>query len=257
MKLNLKNVTLIGIDCVNVERIQVIMDICQKDIDFGAVKLLTSLSTNDERLVTIAYIGSIEEFSRFCIAELVKYVDTDYVLLVQYDGFILNPQSWTDEFLKYDYIGAPWHVADWSVKNFDFPENLVGVKVVGNGGFSLRSKKFLETSAKLLESGKIARHHPEDVSLCVWNRNSVEREGVVFAPVSLAQRFSIEGDEDVYTYNTQFGFHGLSWTNIDAWMEVHPEYPQIVSAYRQAREEHFERRRKRVHHQSTAVDTWE
>ena len=24
------------------------------------------------------------------------------------DGHIVNPHLWTNEFLKYDYIGAPW-----------------------------------------------------------------------------------------------------------------------------------------------------
>lgn len=247
MEQKFKNVTLLGVDCVNVERLQIAMDVCQKDIEFGEVKLLTSLPTNDQRLIKIPHIGSIEEFSRFCIKDLVNYVNTDFVLLVQHDGFILNPQSWTDDFLQYDYIGAPWFVADWSVKNFDFPPELLGTKVVGNGGFSLRSKKFLEVSSKLFQEEKLVRYHPEDVSLCVWYKDLVESEGMSIAPVALAQKFSIEGDEDVYTYKTQFGFHGLSWTNIDAWIEKHPEYPQIVSAYRQAREEHFERQRKRMH----------
>jgi hypothetical protein len=49
MKSNLPNITLLGIDCVNIERLQAAMDVCQKDIKFGAVKLLTSLPTNDER----------------------------------------------------------------------------------------------------------------------------------------------------------------------------------------------------------------
>lgn len=46
------------------------------------------------------------------IKELNKYIETDYVLIVQYDGFILNPKAWMDEFLEYDYIGAPWWYTD-------------------------------------------------------------------------------------------------------------------------------------------------
>ena len=144
-KIKLPNVTLLGADCVNIERLILAMDISEKEIEFGAVKLLTSLPTEDKRKVAIPYIGSIEEFSRFCIEDLNNYVDTDYVLLVQYDGFILNPKSWTYEFLKYDYIGAPRAVGMLELD--DFPRELNNGKwVVGNGGFCLRSKKLLEIS---------------------------------------------------------------------------------------------------------------
>lgn len=96
----LPNITLMGIDCVNVERLQKALDISCAGIEFGAVKLLTSLETSDSRKVEIPHIGSIEDFSKFSICDLYKYVDTEYVLLVQYDGFVLNPQSWNDEFLN-------------------------------------------------------------------------------------------------------------------------------------------------------------
>ncbi|MDE2037798.1 MAG: hypothetical protein KGI69_01070 [Patescibacteria group bacterium] len=242
--LKLPHVTLLGIDCVNVERLQAAMDVCQKDVDFGAAKLLTSLPTDDSRLVDISPIKNIQEYSRFCAEDLVKYVDTDYVLLVQYDGFILNPESWMDEFLKYDYIGAPWLVANWSVRDFNFPASLLGTKVVGNGGFSLRSKRFLEVSAKLMREGKIPQIHPEDVSLCIWHRDLLDAEGIKIAPAELAEAFSIEGDDNVF--DRQFGFHGFSWTDIDKWIDKHPEYPLIVGRYRQARKEHFERMNKNL-----------
>ncbi len=228
--IKLPNVTLLGIDCVNVERLQTAMDVCQKDIQFGAVKLLTSLPTDDKYLIKIEHIGDISEYSRFCAEELVKYVDTDYVLIVQYDGFILNPQSWSNDFLKYDYVGAPWLVADWSLKNYNFPSNLLGKRVVGNGGFSLRSKKFLEVSAKLMREGKIPKIHLEDVSLCIWHKDLLDSEGITIAPVELAQRFSIEGDDD--KYEKQFGFHGFYWTDIDKWVSEHSEYTLIVDLYR-------------------------
>ncbi len=237
--MKLSNVTLLGIDCVNVERLQAAMDLCQKDFQFGAVKLLTSLPTDDKRLVKIHHIGDVQEYSRFCAEDLVKYVDTDYVLIVQYDGFILNPDSWTDEFLKYDYIGAPWLVADWSVRDYNFPPSLLGTAVVGNGGFSLRSKKFLEVSAKLMKEGKISQIHPEDVSLCIWHKDLLDAEGIRIATPELAGKFAIEGDDDVY--NKQFGFHGFSWTDIDKWINDHPENHLIVSGYMKARTSHFHR----------------
>ncbi|MEN9338616.1 MAG: hypothetical protein RI945_341 [Candidatus Parcubacteria bacterium] len=232
-KIKLPNVTLLGIDCVGIERLIQAMDISQEGIDFGSVKLLTSLNTDDARKVEIPHIASVEEYSRFCIEDLYKYVDTDYVLIIQYDGFVLNPESWTNEFLKYDYIGAPWLVADWSITNYNFPENLLGTIVVGNGGFSLRSKKILYTSARLSKERRIPKLHPEDVAMCVWYRNEFENEGIKFAPTEIAKIFSIEGDDGIY--KDQFGFHGFRRTDISEWIKKHLEHVLIEKQFRDAR----------------------
>lgn len=219
----LPNVTLVGIDCVDVERIQKALDISSEKIEFGEVKLLTSLPTNDSRKVEIPHIGSIEAFSEFCIRDLTKYVTTDFVLLVQHDGFVLNPESWTDEFLNYDYVGAPWFAHDefWFEK-FDFPRNLFDTTVVGNGGFSLRSKKFLETSHRLANEGAFNKLHPEDLVMCVWQRKLMENAGIMFAPVELAEKFGIEGEDHIYS--KQFGFHNLKWTDISKWIKENPKW---------------------------------
>ncbi|MBI3632396.1 MAG: hypothetical protein HY225_03020 [Candidatus Vogelbacteria bacterium] len=181
--IELSNVTLMGIDCLNVERLQRALDISSREIQFADVKLLTSLSTNYPRTVEIPHIGSIETFSDFCVRDLYKYVETDFVLLVQYDGFVINPGSWRSEFLKYDYVGAPWLVNQWSIDTHNFPQNSLGKLIVGNGGFSLRSKKLLEISSRFSERGAIQNLHPEDVAICVWNRELFVAEGIKFAPV--------------------------------------------------------------------------
>ena len=225
MKHQLPTVTLLGIDCVNLERLEMAMEICQKDLEFGAVKILSSLPGENSALVKIPAINSTAEYSVFVINELHKYVDTPYVLIVQYDGFVLAPEAWKDEFLEYDYIGSPWLVADWSVEKFDFPPELVGQFVVGNGGFSLRSKKLLSLTAELAQAGEIPRQDPEDVALCVWYRALLEGRGAKFAPVSLAKEFSFEGESlDSYAWDGQLGFHGLQWTDISQWSKKHPEY---------------------------------
>jgi hypothetical protein len=222
MKRKLENVTLLGIDCINVERLQKALDICCDNFEFREVKLLTSLETNDVRKVKIDHLGTVEAYSEFCIKNLSKYVDTDFVLLVQYDGFILNPDSWEEDFLKYDYIGAPWIVNDWSVGMGFFKEQEKGKTIVGNGGFCLRSKKFLELSAYLAKDGTIKKCHPEDIALCSWYRKEMENRGIVFAPTDLGHRFSIEGRDE--TYDKQFGFHGLKWTDISKWIDDNPRW---------------------------------
>lgn len=234
MKIKLPQVTLVGIDCLDLERLQVVIDLCEKEIEFGQVKILTSINSNDKRVIEIPKIKSTKEYSDFCIGRLNDYIDTDFVLIVQYDGFILNPQSWDDKFLKYDYIGSPWLVAGWSVEKYDFPKELMGTKIVGNGGFSLRSKKFLEISSKLSKENLIINKHPEDVSLCVWNRNLLEENGIKFAPSKVAELFGVEGEE--WIYDKQFGFHGFQWTNIDKWIIEHPEQTSIIRQYNLVRD---------------------
>jgi len=217
MKIKLPQVTLLGIDCVNAERLKIALDISEEKFEFGAVKLLTSLPIQDPRLVKIPHLGSIEEFSYFCIKNLVDYVDTEYVLLVQYDGFILNPESWTPEFLEYDYIGAP---LSWGQNKTD-NENLKFT--VGNGGFCLRSKKFLEASARFTQEGKITKFDPEDEALCVWYRDLFENEKFKYAPIDLAMKFSVV--EDYGNYDKPFGFHGLFNKNMDELKKNHPNFP--------------------------------
>lgn len=225
-KKKLNGVTLLGIDCINLDRLNLAMEICQKDFEFADVKILSSLNSDKIKNITkIKAIKSLEDYSLFAIRDLDKYVNTPYVLIVQYDGFILNPSAWSDEFLKYDYIGAPWLVADWSVKNFDFPRELIGKYVVGNGGFNLRSKKLLSLSSELYRKGELKRYNPEDVSICVYYRELFESYGMKFAPVELAKQFSYEAEDDKnYSRDGQFGFHGLKWTDISKWLKANPGY---------------------------------
>jgi hypothetical protein len=225
-KIKLKSVTLLGIDCLDLERIKQTIEICLKHFEFAEVKILTSLPTSDSsNIFKINPIKSTEEYSAFIINELHKYVDTTHVLIVQYDGFILNPNAWTNEFLEYDYIGAPWLVADWSVDKYDFPVELLGKYVVGNGGFSLRSKKLLSLTAQLSKRGEIKKYHPEDTAICVYYRESMEKQGIKFAPINLAKQFSFEGENlNNYAWDAQFGFHGLKWTDISKWNKLNAQY---------------------------------
>ena len=225
-KIKLKSVTLLGIDCVNLERLKQAIEICLNHLEFAEVKILTSLpSKNFNNIYKIDPLNSTQEYSSFVINELYKYVDTPQVLIVQYDGFILNHNAWTDEFLKYDYLGAPWLVADWSVDKYNFPVELLGKYVVGNGGFSLRSKKLLSLTAQLSKQGKLEKYHPEDVAICVYYRDLMEKQGIKFPPIDLAKQFSFEGEgSDNYAWNGQFGFHGLKWTDISKWDRENSQY---------------------------------
>jgi hypothetical protein len=152
---------------------------------------------DDVKLIT--HIDNATEYNRFSIENLNNFIETDFVLLIHSDGFIKNPHLWNDNFLNFDYIGAPW---PWH-------------GVCGNGGFSLRSKKFLEISSKL----KYIKYHeeydncPEDNFLCLdkYKRGFMMQNGIKFADIKTALDFSFEHSISEYpnhTIENSFGFHG-------------------------------------------------
>jgi hypothetical protein len=150
------------------------------------------------------------------VKQLNTYVATPFALVIQYDGFILKPDAWRDDYVDYDYIGAPW----WEDEG----------QIVGNGGFSLRSKRLLallQHDDAILDPGDLdPSDAPEDWYICVMIRPYLEERGIRFAPVELAKQFSLEGDEHYgVTWTNQFGFHGLRWTDISPWLRQHPDEP--------------------------------
>lgn len=183
--LHLPNVTLIGVDS-NYERLKTAFDLSTAHIQFADVKLLHNPA-----------ISSKQAYSLFCIRELAKHVTTDYMLVIQWDGYVLNWKTWNPEWLKWDYIGAPW---EWYTDGMQ----------VGNGGFSLRSRRLMEVCAQ--ESCFNAVYHPEDDAICRQRRKYLEvQHNIKFAPVEVARTFSIEGYRSLNkTWTKEFGFHGTA-----------------------------------------------
>lgn len=159
-------------------------------------------------------VSSMKDYSKFMIYHLNEYINTDFVITIQYDGFIINPDAWRDEFLNYDYIGAPWK---WREQGFVTP---FGEHVsVGNGGFSLRSKKLIELPTKVeVPFDVVVMNHfykmfgsvnwNEDGNICVHNRHIFEENGCKFAPVEVAKYFSYESPLDINQGIIPFGYHG-------------------------------------------------
>jgi ADP-heptose:LPS heptosyltransferase len=191
MKTSLSNVTLICVDCVNHGEAVAAIRKSMAECDFAAVKFITDKPFEFEgiEVINIPTIRSKEEYSYFMIKELYKYFDTDFVLVIQADGYVLNGKSWLPEFLHYDYIGAPW----------TYPDG----KNVGNGGFSIRSKKL--QSALTLDDFIVATD-PEDQAIGRLYRDYlIKFYKITYAPEDLADKFSYELRAPIYD---TFGFHG-------------------------------------------------
>lgn len=148
---------------------------------------------NGKKVHTIPKLEKVGEYDNFFVHELTKYINTTHFITIQFDGFILNPSEWSPLFLHYDYIGAPW------------PSHNHGPRNVGNGGFSLRSKKLAEFVSKQ-PYNYFDNNVPEDLHICQKLRPRIESEGMHFPHESIASHFSAESY--VYRYPT-FGFHNI------------------------------------------------
>ena len=158
--------------------------------------------------IKIKPLNSLSDYSNFIIYELCKYINTSHILIVQWDGYVINPAKWSDDFLNYDYVGAPFipRFSDYSYSR-DKDNNFF---VVGNGGFSLRSKKLLKapTKFKLIDDQEITNSH-EDGFFCILHRKFLESKGFKWANFKIASRFSIESPINLNEIlDLPFGFHG-------------------------------------------------
>lgn len=147
-----------------------------------------------EEFHPITAIGSAADYSHFILNIVPYFVEADAVLVIQWDGMPRTVGNWNDDFLNYDYIGAPWGNCDEGV-------------AVGNGGFSLRSRKLMETLKKLKIKcdPSLPESDAEDVIICKHFRREILGAGCSFAPFLLAQKFSIENN----AHSQSFGFHGV------------------------------------------------
>jgi len=191
--MHLNDVTLCAVDCVTPVLAADALQRSSTGLTFGDVFLLTDTTTAvDVPIKPIPSLRSRGAYSSFVLRNLVEFVRTSHVLIIQWDGFVLDPQRWTRDFLRVDYIGAQW---GW------FNDGMT----VGNGGFSLRSRKLLETTSRVFENKNIAVN--EDLLICRENRRALEQKfNIVFALPEMADRFSYER---IPPSSPTFGFHGI------------------------------------------------
>lgn len=204
---DLSKITLCAISSVKIAETIKALEICQKECIFHNVIFFSDQEVING--VKIPRINNIEEYNSFVLHKLPKLIlpnIANYVLLIHWDGFIINPESWTDHFYEYDYIGAPW---PW-LNN-----------VCGNGGFSLRSKKFLEVQNDII-SNKIITKFNEDLILCKILRHEFIKHGCIYAEPQIAYKFSTEHHSHIneYIFEKPFGFHDFKYN---------PQYKFMIS----------------------------
>lgn len=197
----LRDVTLCAVDTVNPALAARALDISLSQCDFGDAMLIAHVEVPTRaRIEKIEPLRSLAEYSHFMLKRLVDHVATPWVLVIQWDGYLLNASRWSDRFYQYDYIGARW------------PNSSSGSDV-GNGGFSLRSAKLLKALAS--DQFPVEADAAEDVLIGSTWRQALEADhGIRFAPGDVADEFAYE-----YAVPRQptFGFHGFfnMWRHVE------------------------------------------
>lgn len=193
--LKLPSVTLCCLTNKDFEGHKRALDISCEGIEWGAVKIIW-----DEK------IKSIDDWNYKIIYELHNYVQTDYAMLIHADGYVQNPEMWRDEFLDYDYIGAPWPLPQ---DNFSYLTPAGELVRMGNS-VSLRSKRILGLPSQLpIEWKSYYGYSNEDGFLCVHNRDLLMQHGCTFAPLEVAKYFSKEHEIPENKGIETFAFHSL------------------------------------------------
>jgi tetratricopeptide (TPR) repeat protein len=190
--LELPDVTLCCIDTVNHALALRALRKSSAQVRFGRTLFISDreVSAQDLEVEIVPALTSRDDYSRFVLKSLAARIDTSHVLLVQWDGYVINPAAWREDFLGCDYIGAQWFWHDDGMR-------------VGNGGFSLRSRKLLLA----LQDPRIVLTEAEDQTICRAFRPLLEREhGIRFASEATADAFAFEA---AYPIGKPFGFHGL------------------------------------------------
>lgn len=156
--------------------------------------------------------GRVNTLALDMVENLHSRFTTDFALIVQDDGFPMR-QGLEDFVGKWDYIGAPWvrHTSYWDL----YPSRYC----VGNGGFSLRSKRLCEVASRIYK--KWFFHVPywafvlgDDMFYCktlrFWFRNAVKN--MKWPTREEAATFSVENDIGCLTSTPPLGFHAAGFS---------------------------------------------
>ena len=142
----------------------------------------------------------------FFSRRLIDYITTEHIVMVQADGYAINSNRWTDDFLEWDYIGAPLPIWEtWCIKG-------CRKRRVGSGGFNLRSRKFFEVELECEVNSTVG----EDIYVTRIKHEFFESRGCKYAPIDIALKWCFEHQLEDYpnwSPDYSFGVHGITFDN--------------------------------------------
>jgi len=236
-----RGVTLACVDCNNPTLAACALDYSRRSCEFDRVVLFSD-EPPDVLPDGVDYVRipelSFKGYQRFMLRELWRWTHTPHVLTIETDGWILKPERWNPEWLKWDYIGAPW------------PETLYAKKSrVGNSGCCLRSRKMLLETARLATDARMRKRLNfnllVDTFTCYDLHDELRASGLRFAPPEVAAAFSFEQPTEFSVdWSEAFGYHGkthspteglrrevLYWIDRTRWRQAGGKLRLIFNRY--------------------------
>ena len=219
-RLLLPDVTLAAMTSVKVAATIKAMEYSCRGIVFGDAVLITDRKPlglpKSIRYSHTSRMRGIDDFNYKMLYELGDHIRTDFVLIVHADGFVVHPECWRDEFLDYDYIGAPWPLPP-AGDTTTYRDRDGRICRVGNS-CGIRSRRLLDYPKKAgipwfgdYAYGKLWYY--EDGFLCCKIRHLLEEQGMKIAPIEVAKYYAHERMLPETEGITPFAFHKWEGTN--------------------------------------------
>lgn len=181
--LNLSSVSLLCWCTENHAAASKAFDFSRRDISYRNHLLFTdkpeAFSVDAKTVVTVVEPLACKQDG--CVIQCTRSFDMllpimgEFTLGIQHDGFPINPQVWTDDFLAWDFTGSLM----WNAVN-------------GNNGFCLSSRKYYECIRGLVLQPTHESCFPSDQVLNAKHRAEMEMQGCRYAPDDLCRRFARE-----------------------------------------------------------------
>lgn len=203
----INNCTLICADTYNYGGAVASLKKCMAQCEFDRVVFFTNIPLKLEgiEVIQIEDLKGKDGYSHFMLKELHKYIESEFLLTVQHDSWILDGEQFDERLYKVDWAGALWLESDGLAN--------------GNGGFSWRSKRLMDAVAV---DDLINATSPEDVCVCrVYRRYLEKNYNLVWASDEICEQFSFELRTPA---QPTFGFHSF----------FHKSYQKTVVVIRKA-----------------------
>jgi hypothetical protein len=195
--LRLPDITLVLIETREHDLARLALEDCERLVEFGDVVVFTDRRSDFEkkgrRIIDVPDWPNKMGWSRCFWYDVPLHVHTTHALCIQWDSWVVDVSAWRDEFSQFDYIGAPWWYKD-------------GLNV-GNGGFCLRSTRFMRYVRNHRDQFPCMTDLDDDL-YCRKYRPTLQNAGFEWAPEPIAQAFAFEcvrPDESA----KHFGFHAV------------------------------------------------
>ena len=174
-------------------------------------KSCEGINFGDVKMIYQPTIKSIDDWSQKIFYDLGDYVQTSHALLIHSNGYVVHPECWRDEWLKYDFAGSPFPLPS---DDFSYRDIYGKIQRVGNS-VGLRSKKLLDLPKKLdIEWKSFHGFFNEDGAVSVNYRHIFEANGCTYMPFEEALYFGRENElPENQDIDKTFVFHNYKGRN--------------------------------------------